>query len=209
MFSFRFLSFHPRLRAGRWMLALSMTAAGCGPVAVTPPVPAPPLPPPSEPMKMAALDAAPAPTARKGAVYRTVPAVAPDLAQVVFFRSATVRPSAGEAHVHVDGEFHVALKPNGFTRLCVAPGAHSLQAYIDDAPLYAGKAQPKTPAMLEGGKTVFVAVAEMGEGAPVRHRKREAERMLKDAREQRQVISRADSVQPCREPSQQVARRGR
>lgn len=195
------------MRAGRWVLALSMLASGCGPVAVTGSTPLPPLPPPSEPMNWVAPAAVPAAAARRGGVYRTAPAVAPELAQVVFFRSATSAPSAGAAHVYVDGEFHAALMPNGFTRLCVAPGAHSLEAYIDDAPLYAGKSQPKTPAVLEGGRTVFVAVSEMGEGAPVPHGKREAERMLKGAREQRQIVSRAVGVQPCREPSQQVARR--
>lgn len=157
-------------------------------------------------MNWVAPAAVPAAVSRRGGVYRTAPAVAPEQAQVVFFRSATSAPSAGAAHVYVDGEFHAALMPNGFTRLCVAPGAHSLEAYIDDAPLYAGKSQPKTPAVLEGGRTVFVAVSEMGEGAPVPHGKREAERMLKGAREQRQVISRADRVQPCREPSEQPRR---
>ncbi|QFZ86285.1 hypothetical protein GFK26_27755 [Variovorax paradoxus] len=202
----RFFSFHQRMRPGRWVLSLSMVAAGCGPVAVTASAPLPPLPPPSEPMLMAAPAAVRAPASRKGAVYRPAPAVVPELAQVVFFRSATASPSTGPAHVYVDGEFHAALMPNGFTRLCVAPGAHSLEAYIDDAPLYAGKSQPKTQAVLEGGRTVFVAVSEMGEGAPVPHGKREAERMLKGAREQRHVISRAVRVQPCREPSEQARR---
>ena len=87
-----------------------------------------------------------------------------------------------------------------------APGAHSLEAYIDDAPLYAGKSQPKTQAVLEGGQTVFVAVSDMGEGAPVPHGRVAAERLLKGAREQRQVISRAVRVQPCREPSQPARR---
>jgi len=208
MFLSRFFSFHQRFQPGRWVLALSVVAAGCGPVAVSSSVPLPPLPPPSEPMRVVAAPAAlsSAAASRRGGVYRAVPAVAPELAQVVFFRSATSTPSAGAAHVYVDGEFHAALMPNGFTRLCVAPGVHSLEAYIDDAPLYAGKSQPKTPAVLEGGRTVFVAVSEMGEGAPVPHGKREAERMLKGAREQRQVISRAVRVQPCREPSQQPRR---
>ncbi|MES2246246.1 MAG: hypothetical protein V4645_03155 [Pseudomonadota bacterium] len=203
----RFISFPPPLCAGRWVLAATMGVAGCGPVAVTPSVPLPPLPPPSEPMHMVApVAVSSAAVARKGGVYRTTPPVAPELAQVVFFRPATSTPSAGAAHVYVDGEFHAALMPNGFTRLCVAPGAHSLEAYIDDAPLYAGKSQPKTQAVLEGGQTVFVSVSEMGEGAPVPHGKRTAERMLKGAREQRQLISRATRVQPCREPSEPARR---
>lgn len=201
-----FFSFHPRLRAGRWLLAASTLVAGCGPVAVTPYVPLPPMPPPSEPMNMAVPVAVSATSSRKGAVYRPAPAVVPELAQVVFFRRATTTPSTGAAHVYVDGEFHAALMPNGFTRLCVAPGAHSLEAYIDDAPLYAGKSQPKTQAVLEGGQTVFVAVSEMGEGAPVPHGRVAAERLLKGAREQRQVISRAVRVQPCRAPSQPARR---
>ncbi len=202
----RFFSFHQRMRAGRWVLALSMVAAGCGPVAVTASAPLPPLPPPSEPMNWVAPAVVRAAALRKGAVYRPAPEVAPELAQVVFFRRATTSPSEGAAHVYVDGEFHAALMPNGFTRLCVAPGAHSLEAYIDDAPLYAGKSQPKTPAVLKGGQTVFVAVSEMGEGAPLPYGRVAAERALKGAREQRQVISRAVRVQPCREPSEQARR---
>ncbi|WP_143606064.1 hypothetical protein [Variovorax sp. 54] len=156
---------------------------------------------------MAAPTVAPAPASRKGGVYRPAPAVVPELAQVVFFRSATSTPTVGAAHVYVDGEFHAALMPNGFTRLCVKPGVHSLEAYIDDAPLYAGKSQPKTQAVLEGGATVFVAVSEQGAGAPVPHVRAEAERMLKGAREQRHMISRAIQVQACRDPAQGAAPR--
>lgn len=141
--------------------------------------------------------------ARSGPAYRAVPTAAPDQAQVIFFRSAGTSASGsrpGAAHVYIDGEFHAALLPNSFTRLCVRPGNHSVEAYIGDAPTYEGKSNPRTRAELEAGKTVFVAVSEQdGSGAPVPYRRADAERMLSGAREQRHVISRAVAVQPCRD----------
>ncbi|MES2251634.1 MAG: OmpA family protein [Pseudomonadota bacterium] len=142
-------------------------------------------------------------TARQGPIYRAVPAVAADQTQVIFFRPASSSAAGqrpGAAHVYVDGEFHAALLPNTFTRLCMAPGNHSIEAYLGDAPTYEGKSQPRTRAELEGGKTVFVAVSEQdGSGSPVPYRRADAERMLAGAHEQRHVISRASAVQPCRE----------
>ena len=139
----------------------------------------------------------------QGAAYRAVPAVSADQAQVIFFRPASTSASGnrpGAAHVYIDGEFHAALLPNSFTRLCVRPGNHSVEAYIGDAPTYEGKSNPRTHAELEGGKTVFVAVSEQdGSGAPVPYRRADAERMLSGAHEQRHVISRAIAVQPCRD----------
>lgn len=141
---------------------------------------------------------------RQGPVYRAVPAAAADQAQVIFFRPVSTSAAGqrpGAAHVYVNGEFHAALLPNSFTRLCVAPGNHSVEAYLGDAPTYEGKSQPRTRAELEGGKTVFVAVSEQdGSGSPVPYRRADAERMLAGAHEQRHVISRASAVERCREP---------
>lgn len=146
--------------------------------------------------------------ARQGQAYRPAPPVAADQAQVVFFRPAHASGSgnrAGAAHVYVDGEFHTALLPNSFTRLCVAQGNHTIEAYVGDAPVYAGKSQPRTQVELTGGRTVFVAVAEQdGSGSPVPYSRADAERMLSVAREQRHVISRASAVQQCREAAPQA-----
>jgi OOP family OmpA-OmpF porin len=132
----------------------------------------------------------------EGPVYSTVRAVSKDQAQVVMLRKAG--PSDGEgAHVYVDGEFHTALLQHGYTRICLREGSHSLEAYVGDAPAYAGKERPKTRVNLEGGKTYFVAVSDDGIGEVVPLRRADAERLLGGAREQRHVISRASTVIPC------------
>lgn len=137
---------------------------------------------------------------REGPGYRPGPAVASQLAQVVYFRGAAASSSGGgraAAHVYVDGEFHTALMPNGFTRFCVAKGTHGFEAYIGDAPAYAGKANPKTRGQLEGGKTYFVEVSERGMGEPVPFSRADAERLLANSHEQRRFVSRASTVVPC------------
>lgn len=143
--------------------------------------------------------AAPSVQANPGPVYEAVPAVAADLAQVVFFRPAAAAPAAGAAHVYVDGQLHAALLPHGFTRLCLDPGSHALEAYVGDAPLFAGKSNPATRVHLDGGKTYFVAVSEGGGGDPQPYRRADAERLLAGAQDQRYVISRASTVVRCRE----------
>lgn len=164
-------------------------------------------PQPQQQQQQAQQRAAASATTRPVQVYRAVPAAAADQAQVIFFRPASSSASGnrpGAAHVYIDGEFHAALMPNGFTRLCLSPGNHSVEAYVGDAPLYTGKAQPQTRAELEGGKTVFVAVSEQGDGAPVPYRRADAERMLAGAQEMRHVISRAVAVQRCKTPAAEV-----
>lgn len=138
----------------------------------------------------------------QGQACHPMPAVAPDQSQVIFFRSASAPAGGnppGAAHVYVNGEFHAALLPHGFTRLCVAQGAHSIEAYVGDAPEYSGKAQPGSTVDLEGGRTVFIAVDEQGAEVPEPYRRPDAEHMLSGAHEQRHVISRASAVQACRE----------
>jgi OOP family OmpA-OmpF porin len=99
--------------------------------------------------------------------------------------------------VYVDGELEGALMPNGYTRFCVKPGTHSIEAYIADAPLYAGKSNPKTEVNLQGGSTYFVAVNEKGTGEPVPFRRADAERLLTTSVEQTNIINRASRVVPC------------
>lgn len=187
-----FIAFNRRLCASRGPVAAAMAAACllAAPAAFGQDV-----------MPQASITAAaPYAHAKPGPVYEAVPAVAADLAQVVFFRPAAAGPAAagGAAHVYVDGQLHAALLPHGFTRLCLDPGSHTLEAYIGDAPLFAGKSNPATRVHLEGRKTYFVAVSEGG-GDPQPYRRADAERLLAGAHEQRYVISRASTVVHCRE----------
>ncbi|WP_233871712.1 OmpA family protein [Paraburkholderia adhaesiva] len=104
----------------------------------------------------------------------------------------------GAAHVYVDGELEGALMPDGYTRFCVTKGAHSIEAYIGDAPLYAGKFDPKTQATLQGGATYFIGVSKNGTGGPVPYRRDDAERLLQTSHEATYIINRASAVVPCR-----------
>jgi len=157
-------------------------------------------------LSLLCLAAAPAASARSGPrddgpVYVPVPAVASHQAQLILFRGAAPDAEVGKrglgAHVYVDGEFHGALLPNGWTRLCVAPGDHSIEAYVGDAPLYRGKARPATRVSLEGGKTYFAGVLEQGAVELRPFRRAEAEGALEGKREQRHLLSRASAVVPC------------
>jgi OmpA-OmpF porin, OOP family len=132
-----------------------------------------------------------------GDVYRPVPDVVPELAQIVYFRGKPSSASARAAHVYVNGELEGALMPNGYTQFCVKKGAYSIEAYVGDEPLYAGKTNPKTEVNLEGGKTYFVGVSENGSGEPVPYRRAEAEQVLKTSLRQINVINRAGAVVPC------------
>jgi len=141
----------------------------------------------------------------RGQVYRPVPAAAPDLAQIVFFRSAQAPAANGPAHVYVNGEFEGSVMPNGYTRFCVRQGIYSLEAYTGDAPRYAGKTDPKTEINVEGGGTYFIGVSENGSGEPVPFRRADAERLLRHSREQVHVINRASAVVPCGDQPHAVA----
>lgn len=146
---------------------------------------------------------------RQGQLYAPVPAVAPDLAQIVFFRTASSQPSAKDAaHVYVNSQLEGAIMPDGYTRFCVEKGTYSVEAYLGDAPLYAGKHNPKTEIDLGGGRTYFVGVSENGAGEPVPYRRADAERLLKTSREQINIINRSKAVVPCvnlPEPAKKVA----
>jgi len=126
--------------------------------------------------------------------------VVPTQAQLVVLRQAASPDdlmAAQSAHLYVDGSFNTALMPGMFTRFCVAAGLHTIEAYIGDAPNYAGKREPKTQVNLDGGTTYFVAVAKDGAGELVPYRREDMERQLAQARELRYVINRAASVTPC------------
>jgi OOP family OmpA-OmpF porin len=135
-----------------------------------------------------------------GDVYRPVSQAAPDQVQVVFYRAGTPVDSAGgnAANVYVDGEFHTALVTGGYTRFCVAPGAHDLAAYYGDAPLYAGKQSLSHSVRLEAGKTYFLQTGNANaKGAPVSMTAQTSAAELADNREQVHVISRASAVTAC------------
>ncbi|WP_423196815.1 MULTISPECIES: OmpA family protein [unclassified Cupriavidus] len=138
-------------------------------------------------------------TAMEGPVYAPVPAAAADQAQIVFFRPSLPSSAARSqpAHIYLDGEFQTALMPGGFNRFCTTPGGHTLEAYIGDAPTYAGKASPGEKVDLAGGKTYFAAVSEDGRTRAMLYQRPEAERMLTSVREQRYVLSRASAAVPC------------
>lgn len=137
---------------------------------------------------------------RQGQIYHRAPGVAADLAQVVFFRAgspSSLSSGNGAAHVYLNGQLEAALMPNGFTRFCVKKGTYSIEAYIGDAPLYSGKADPGTEVNLEGGATYYLGVSEGGSGEPVPYRRADAERLLKTSAEQIHIINRAAAVVPC------------
>jgi OOP family OmpA-OmpF porin len=135
---------------------------------------------------------------RQGDFYHSPSAVTGDLAQVIFFRTASQQSSSAHgAHVYLDGQLEGSLMPNDYTRFCVKKGTYSIEAYVGDEPLFAGKADPKTEIHLEGGRTYFIAVSDKGNGEPVPYRREEAERLLQGGREQIAIINRASAVVPC------------
>lgn len=128
--------------------------------------------------------------------YQAVPAVAANQSQVVYYRDGTAGHIADTAHVYIDNEFHTSLLPGGYTVFCVSPGAHGLNAVLDDAPRYEGKkAQPRTT--LEGGKTYFLKVSEAGAALPTAVTRADAERALVNSPRQVHVLSRASAVKAC------------
>lgn len=132
-----------------------------------------------------------------GATYNPVAPVADGQAQVVYYRTSGMGQQKGAAHVYVDSEFHTGLLPGGYSAFCVAAGSHTLGAYLNDAPTYAGKNVDLYSANLEGGKTYFLRVQENGNGAPQAVTREDAERELAGSRSQVQALSRASKVQQC------------
>lgn len=131
-----------------------------------------------------------------GDAYQKVESVVPQQAQIVMFRGNDSERQA--AHVYVDGQLQSALMPGGFTVFCTPAGEHSVESYIGDAPLYAGKQNPKSYAKLSGGQTyVLEAPAALNQSTPIVHTGKEAEQALQGLRRQIHVINRASSVIPC------------
>ncbi|AZF49632.1 Outer membrane protein A precursor [Pseudomonas sp. R2-7-07] len=132
------------------------------------------------------------------AAYIPPPPVAVDQTQVVYYRSKDGVQRAGAAHVYIDREFHTGLLPGGFTSFCLAPGSHTLGAYLNDAPTYKGKTTDLYLANLEGGRTYYLKVREDGGTFPMPLNREEAERELKATRSQMHALSRATNVEACR-----------
>lgn len=136
------------------------------------------------------------PASAYGDAYQSVPAVAANQSQVVYYRDGAAGQKASAAHVYIDSEFHTSLLPGAFTVFCIAPGAHGLNAVLDDAPHYEGKqALPRT--RLEAGMTYFLKVGEDATLLPTAVTRLDAERELAGSRRQVHVLSRASSVTQC------------
>jgi OOP family OmpA-OmpF porin len=116
--------------------------------------------------------------------------------QVIYYRG-DVPGGTDAALVYVDGEFQAALLPGMFTRFCVAPGSHTLGAYIHDAPRYQGKTDEGFRATLKAGKTYFVRVDADVNGRPQPVHRVEAEKELSEVRLQKHALSRASAVVAC------------
>lgn len=133
-----------------------------------------------------------------GAAYQPAANVSSGQAQVVYYRASESGQAAkGAAHLYVDREFHTGLLPGGYTAFCVAPGDHTLGAYLNDAPLYQGKSTDMYRAELAGGKTYFLRV-NGSTGAPQAVSRADAERELTGSRLQVHAVSRASAVEDCR-----------
>ncbi|MGN7738580.1 OmpA family protein [Pseudomonas sp. 22526] len=130
--------------------------------------------------------------------YQPVAAVSSGQAQVVYYRTGQPGQANGSAHVYVDREFHTGLLPGGFTAFCVAPGDHTLGAYLNDAPQYQGKSTDMYRAEFLGGKTYFLRSDSGSNGAPQVVSRMDAERELAGSRMQVHALSRASAVESCR-----------
>lgn len=136
-------------------------------------------------------------------VYQPVPSVSGELAQIVFYRDAN--PSSDAAHVYVDRSFQTALLPGQYTVFCLKAGRHTLESWINDAPLYLGKANPQVETTLEGGKTYFVRTPEQeGNGTPESVHRRDAEQLLPSFQLQARFVSRVAGIQPCQGQTEQM-----
>lgn len=132
------------------------------------------------------------------ATYEPVAAIGEDQAQVVYYRTLGGVQRKGAAHIYVDREFHTGLLPGGHTTFCVAPGTHTLGAYLDDMPTYKGKHSDLYQATLQGGKTYYLRVREDGNTFPLPLARDVAEAELTTSRTQVHAVSRAASVEACR-----------
>lgn len=126
--------------------------------------------------------------------YRSVAKVVPEMAQIVFYYPQGNIP----ATINVDRELQSALLPGEFTVFCVAPGAHAIESYFQDQPLYQGKQNPEHQLKVKGSETYFLRVnsGENGSTAALVARAA-AEADLASMHRQTRIISRASQVKPC------------
>ncbi|OMQ19993.1 OmpA family protein [Serratia oryzae] len=126
--------------------------------------------------------------------YRPVAKVVPELAQVVFYYPQGNQP----ATINVDSELQSALLPGEFTVFCVAPGAHAIESYFQDQPLYKGKQNPEHQIKVNGSETYFLQVNPGASGSTTALVERAtAESDLKSMNKQTRIINRASQVKPC------------
>ncbi|QJP11486.1 OmpA family protein [Pseudomonas multiresinivorans] len=131
-----------------------------------------------------------------GNTYSPVGSVVPEQAQVVLYRALGEGREAN--HVYVDGELQSALMPGGYTVFCLAPGRHSLETYVGDAPQYAGKRNPSTYADFVGGKSYFLKTPAEGTAkVPAALTRVAAEQELQGLRQQTHVLNRASATVAC------------
>lgn len=130
--------------------------------------------------------------------YVSVPPIGEDQAQVVYYRVEHGVQRKSAAHLYIDREFHTGLLPGGYASFCLAPGPHTLGAYLDDMPDYKGKRSDLYQASLLGGQTYYLRVREDGNTFPQPIKREEAERELVTSRAQAHALSRASAVEQCR-----------
>lgn len=133
-----------------------------------------------------------------GAQYIPVPHVEKEYVQVVIYRPQVEGGAqAGISDIYVNGELQSVLKAGEFSAFCLTPGRHAIESYLDDAPLYAGKAASQAEAQLAGGKTYFIeAGAEPGKGIPTPVKRIDAENRLLGYTHS-PIVNRASSVKRC------------
>ena len=119
------------------------------------------------------------------------------LAQIVIYRAPTDTQKADQGlFVYLDGALHTALRPGAYTRFCVKPQNHRLDAGW-------GLAQ-YTPATsveqsYEAGKTYyFQGLSSGANGKLMTVSQSTANADLANTQEQTHLISRAASAQACR-----------
>ncbi|PVZ86201.1 OmpA family protein [Serratia sp. S1B] len=126
--------------------------------------------------------------------YRPVADVVPELAQVVFYYPQGKLP----ATVYVDRQLQSVLLPGEYTTFCVAPGAHAIESYFQDQPLYQGKQNPKHQLKAQGATTYFLVVNPGETGTTTALAKRSvAEADLQSMHQQSRIINRATQVKAC------------
>ena len=135
-----------------------------------------------------------------GPAWQSPAAAASDQVQIIYYRPADLVGN-GPAHIYVDGEYQAALLPGNYSRFCLAPGSHSLGSFVQDAPGYEGKRDQPWRDELGAGKTYYIRASIDGSGQPQVIARSQAESELAGLRQQIHMLSRASSVQACRQPA--------